>query len=210
MTINSILDNSMEKVYARLEERAGPQVHNRSSVSGVWLPERARKPEHEGIHGRVCTVTWADATWFRTLAKLDGREAVVDAQWVFTAPDGAALGAALGDAYQPVLDAQREDGETDGTATGEGYSVDFGGACPVQGWGVVDGHACYYRARGKGWSLEVYPPGASADDLNASPLWEHGEACYIWPDGGYVRPELSQQNIARAVAKFRGRDAPTE
>lgn len=189
-------DEAMEKVYAALEVKLGQQEHDRSSVSGVWIPEKARKPEHDGIHGRVCTVAWAEKTWWRTLAKCGDASASVNAQWVFTAPDGATVG----DAFEPI-DPQAPDGETDGVATGDGYEVPFGGACPVQGDGEVDGHPCYYRSRGKGWSLEVYPVGG--DTMTAPPIFEYGEACYVWPAGGYVRPEISAENVARAVAKFR-------
>jgi hypothetical protein len=206
MTTTVFIDGAMERVYAKIEAEAGPQVRDQSSVSGVWLPPELRLPEHEGLHGHVCTVAWAAKTWFRTLAKLGDKEAVVDSQWVFTAPDGAALG----DPYEPV-DPQGEDGRTDGVAVGEGYEVPFGGACPVQGYGEVDGHPCYYRARGKGWSLDVYPKGADPyNDLGAASLFEHAEGCYIWPAGGYVRPELSCENIARAVAKFRARSPSGE
>lgn len=43
---------------------------------------------------------------------------------------------------------------TAGQAIGEGYEIDFGGACPVQGTGLVDGHEAYYRARGDRWIVE--------------------------------------------------------
>jgi hypothetical protein len=174
-----------------------PADQTESSLCGVWLPEKSRKPEHEGLHGRICMVRWARKTWFTTTAELEGKTATVSSQWMFTAPDGAKIG----DVYQPVQDAQNETGDTDGVAAGEGYDVPFGGMCPVQGDGVIDGHPCYYRSRGKGWSLEIYPVGGSLETTPA--IFEYGEGCYVWPDGGYVRPELSVQNIERAIAKFR-------
>jgi len=94
---------------------------------------------------------------------------------------------------------------TGGTYEAPGVSITFGGACPVQGTGEIDGHGCYYRARGEGWSLEVYDCEIEGDGLPGEGhlLWEYGEGRYIWPLGGWLAAEESRRNIARAVRKFR-------
>lgn len=192
-----------QEMYDRLEREAGAVEQDQTSVSGVWLPEEARGPEHEGLHGRVCTVRWAQKTWFTTTAELDGKTARVPFKYVFTAPDGAKPG----DAFELAQDVTG--GDTHGVAAGEGYEVAFGGACPVQGDGVIDGYPCYYRSRGSGWSLDVYPVGTDTySDLDAKPIWEHAETCYLWPDGGWVSAARSVACIERAVALFRARTAP--
>jgi hypothetical protein len=145
-------------------------------------------------------VRWAQKTWFTSTAALDGKEARVPSKYVFTAPDGAKLG----DAFE--LAQGVTGGDTDGTAAGEGYQVEFGGACPVQGDGAVDGFPCYYRSRGAGWSFSVYAVGVDTyNDLEAAPIWEHAETCYLWPDGGWVHTARSIACIERAVALFRAR-----
>lgn len=154
-----------QAMYDRIEREAGEVVQDQTSVSGVWLPEEARGPGHEGIHGRVCTVRWAEKTWFTTTADLDGKTAWVPSKYTFTAPDGAKLG----DPFELAQDVTG--GDTDGVAAGEGYEVTFGGGCPVQGDGVVDGFPCYYRSRGAGWSFSVYPVGTDTyNDLEATPI----------------------------------------
>ncbi len=85
-------------------------------------------------------------------------------------------------------------------------SIRFGGTTPVQGDGMVDGRPCYYRSRGTGWQFSVAPPGSDdALDLRA---WEWGENPYIWPDGGYVTREISEQCIRKAVALWREAGRP--
>jgi len=200
--LSKIIDDNKaaeQAIYDRIEREAGAVEQDQTGVAGVWLPEDARAEKYEGIHGRVCTVRWAQKTWFTCTAELDGKATRVPTKYVFTAPDGAKLG----DAFE--LEQGVTGGDTDGTATGEGYEVPFGGACPVQGDGIVDGFPCYYRSRGAGWSFTVYPPGTDDDDLETPAVWEHAEICYLWPDGGWVSTARSVACIERAVAKFRAR-----
>jgi len=100
---------------------------------------------------------------------------------------------------QRLLDALAE---TAGKALGEGYEIDFGGACPVQGTGLVDGHEAYFRARGDGWSLEIYALGVSADDLKAEPIFDHHDA---ESGASWLPAEKSRAHIETAVALFRER-----
>lgn len=76
-----------------------------------------------------------------------------------------------------------------------GISVQFGGACPVQGDGSVDGQVLYYRSRGSGWSVEIGEGGPDE--------FYYGESRYVWPDGGWVRADVSRAKIRLAVAKWR-------
>ena len=72
------------------------------------------------------------------------------------------------DALRPVVEAnmtETADAETE--RTGEGWSGSVGGACPVQGDGMVDGLPWYFRARGVSWSFSVAatPEGDPVDAL---------------------------------------------
>jgi hypothetical protein len=120
-----------------------------------------------------------------------------------------ALGRALYLTRRFIQGARRvETGGYDGTFglyEAEGVSVAFGGAVPIQGDGEVDGHPCYYRSRGEGWSFEVYARGADVSRELPDPIWEYGERRYFFPFGGWVTARVSMACIARAVAKFRER-----
>lgn len=95
-----------------------------------------------------------------------------------------------------------------GTYEAEGVSISFDGACPVQGFGTVDGHTCYYRSRGTGWQFEIYD---TADPvighaLPDKPIWYYDEDCYEWPDGGWIEADVSKICIEKAVALWRARE----
>lgn len=107
-------------------------------------------------------------------------------------------------ADQGVLDALAL---TQGQAVGDGYDIAFGGACPVQGTGTVDGHEAYYRARGRGWSLEIYAPGVSSDDPKATPIFYYSEAPYAEYEAGWLTADKSCAHIVAAIAVFRAKIA---
>lgn len=97
-----------------------------------------------------------------------------------------------------------------GTARGPGYLIPFGGLCPVQGWGTVDGHMAYYRSRSAGWSFSVASKsGGDPDDevemqaVYESDAWSYEERRYIWPDGGYVAASVSAGCIHQAITLWR-------
>jgi hypothetical protein len=92
---------------------------------------------------------------------------------------------------------------TDGWLDEPGLAIAWDGACPVQGEGMVDGRHCYYRSRGEGWQFSVAPPGGSDEDVFADDAWEYSESPYIFPEGGWVHPEVTEAGIRKAVAKFR-------
>jgi hypothetical protein len=94
-------------------------------------------------------------------------------------------------------------GETSGTYESPGVFVEFGGACPVQGDGEIDGHKCYYRSRGNGWQFEIYDGDFFGDTEPRVDVWDYWERPYIFPDGGWVHPDVSCSCIARAVDKWR-------
>lgn len=91
-------------------------------------------------------------------------------------------------------------GHTDGIYLAPGVTVEYGGACPVQGYGQVDGFLCYYRSRGEGWQFHVYREGV---ELFEDDVFVVSERKYHFPDGGWVAPEVSNRCIARAVLAFR-------
>lgn len=93
--------------------------------------------------------------------------------------------------------------ETCGSISAEGVTFRIGGACPVQGYGTVHGHPAYYRARGRGWSLEVYSVGTDPEsDDRLSPIWYVKESPYAFPDGGWLHYEESRRNILKAADAF--------
>jgi hypothetical protein len=101
--------------------------------------------------------------------------------------------------------------ETGGDLDEDGLAISFGGACPVQGFGTLDGRVAYYRARGTGWSFEVYPVGATCelDDLpDGEPEWIYDKPdVYAWPDGGWLHCDTSLANLREALAAWRSRSA---
>ena len=91
--------------------------------------------------------------------------------------------------------------DTCGSYSAPGIDIQFGGACPVQGDGVIDGRECYYRSRGEGWQFHVAEPGS--EDVFAPEAWEYSECPYIFPDGGWVDASVSRACIEKAAALFR-------
>lgn len=92
-------------------------------------------------------------------------------------------------------------GGTRGFVDGDGFEIEFSGMCPVQGDGVIDGRACYYRSRGEGWQFYVAAPGS--DDVLDDSSWLYSKDPYFFPDGGHVSAAVSERCIREAVAAFR-------
>lgn len=116
--------------------------------------------------------------------------------------DKFGLGAYDGDAQVERVEVGARSPRTDshhthGTYVAEGVEIPFGGACPVQGEGVLDGLDVYYRARGSGWSLTV--------TISENENWTFAQSPYAWPDGGWLHREESITNICTAVEAFRAR-----
>lgn len=85
--------------------------------------------------------------------------------------------------------------EDHGLVADDGIKVEWGGACPIQGEGSVDGRTIYYRARGSGWRIDI-AEGSQSE-------FTYGESEYIWPDGGWLNAAESERNIRLGVAKWR-------
>jgi hypothetical protein len=87
-----------------------------------------------------------------------------------------------------------------GQVIDDGVEIEFGGACPVQGFGIVDGLHCYYRSRGEGWQFHI---AATYDDLIGNDIWSYEERKYAFPDGGWVSAHVSEACIRKAVKLWR-------
>lgn len=99
--------------------------------------------------------------------------------------DFTAMKAALGPGLERNL-AEQNDAPTE--QEGEGWSGSIGGACPLQGDGVVDGLRWYFRARGQHWSLSVaWRGGVEPADVTAT-----GD------DGWYVEGEADEKDAYAA------------
>jgi len=96
--------------------------------------------------------------------------------------------------------------EAQGELVEDGINIQFGGACPVQGEGTVDGRQVYYRSRGSGWQFHVAPEGAA--DALGDDAWCFEEYRYHWPDGGWVHADVSVACIRRAVGMWRSAGRP--
>jgi hypothetical protein len=92
-------------------------------------------------------------------------------------------------------------GETHGFIEEPALSIAWGGVCPVQGDGVIDGRPCYYRSRGEGWQLYIAADGS--DEPLADDAWIYSESRYFTPDGGYVASGVSERCIRKAALLFR-------
>lgn len=80
-----------------------------------------------------------------------------------------------------------------------GYVLNwFGGSCPVQAEGSIDGHPLYFRARGSQWSLEIGDTSG-----NEPPLFWHVEDWGTWPEAGHMPDEVAFEMIDKAVEAYR-------
>ena len=98
--------------------------------------------------------------------------------------------------------------ETGGSFFDDGLSIEFGGACPIQGNGTLDGHPCYYRARGRGWTFHVWARDAAIEEMSGLPTGEPifcaaDLDAYAWPDGSWLHRDVTHQNLLRALAGWR-------
>jgi hypothetical protein len=73
----------------------------------------------------------------------------------------------------------------------------FGGHCPVQGYGEIDGKHWYFRARGAYWSFEVYA------DLNRETVyWEYGEDYGSEYEASYMPEEDVLKCLEKSVNMY--------
>lgn len=93
---------------------------------------------------------------------------------------------------------------TAGLLDAEGIFMRWGGACPVQGEGVIDGHPVYYRSRGEWWSADFFAPGTDiSDELDGEVVFAAEHHDYISYDGGWITADESRRNLVQATKEFR-------
>jgi hypothetical protein len=90
------------------------------------------------------------------------------------------------------------------TRSGDGWEGDLGGSCPVQGYGTVDGHGWYFRARGASWSFDI-GKGSGSDICadNWATLWRTYGDWGTWPEAGYMEDDEAWRLVEESIAAFR-------
>lgn len=84
-----------------------------------------------------------------------------------------------------------------------GVTLDsFGGNCPVQAEGTVDGKQFYFRARGDSWQLHI---GDSDHDIWTNPLFYTEQAYGEWPEAGWMPKHEAVGFIVLGVEAYRRR-----
>ncbi len=103
------------------------------------------------------------------------------------------------------MSASCRSGEVVSDRSGDGWSGNLSGRCPVQGFGEVDGHGWYFRARGESWSFDINR--GIGDDIMEdtwSTLWrtegDYGEQKW---DAGYMADDEAWGFVEASIAKFR-------
>ena len=93
----------------------------------------------------------------------------------------------------------------------DGFDGSIGGSCPVQGYGTVDGHAWYFRARGEHWALHIAAIGHDDDVCGAgedAPGWcVWAKWCDDTYGAGYMPEAEAWQLIEGAISTWRGGNA---
>ncbi len=88
---------------------------------------------------------------------------------------------------------------------GINWTGDIGGNCPVQGYGTIDGHPWYFRARGECWTIDI-SVSSDKDPLDVgepdAPGW-HDEGYFgEWPSAGWMSDEEAWSFVERAMTAF--------
>lgn len=78
-----------------------------------------------------------------------------------------------------------------------GLTGSFGGNCPVQGDGELDGKYWYFRARGCVWSFDV----SEREDSEIE--WSHRAVYGTKSDAGWMPDEDALRCIEKAVGLYR-------
>lgn len=108
--------------------------------------------------------------------------------------------------WTPLKDLGEYDGFDWAEKVPPGVTVDtFGGACPVQGEGSIDGLFWYFRARGEHWQFHV---AKDRGHLFKNDIFY----CDIeWPDetfaAGWMHPDDAARCLALAVALYRQQES---
>ena len=81
----------------------------------------------------------------------------------------------------------------------EGVRVEcFGGNCPVQAEGFVDGEAFYFRARGNRWTMDIGGDPMMNPEFSAAGDW--GDKPYA---AGWMPVETAHALIVKAIDEYR-------
>lgn len=115
------------------------------------------------------------------------------------------------DAVRPaVMRNLREQDDAPCDRDGDGWSGTIGGACPLQGDGVVDGLPWYFRARGEAWSFSVAatPDGdavaAGFSDAPDGSFYTNGPSDNATPyAAGWMPHSEAWRHIEESIAEFR-------
>lgn len=89
---------------------------------------------------------------------------------------------------------------------GDGLTVRFYGACPVQGDGMVDGVPLYFRARYSGWSVRI-GEALKEDEWDDEKMWvSRGK----WGDdsgveAGFMPYEVALEFLKREIQEWRAK-----
>ena len=110
----------------------------------------------------------------------------------------------------PRLNAERAIWEKHGPALEQrmaeaGIAIDtFGGNCPVQMDGTIDGKCFYFRARGAHWSFGV---GEDPGDAIDGTLFYHDQEYGEWPDAGWMTRVEAAGFVLAAAELWRARNS---
>ena len=186
------------------DERTKPRVTCVAIHSWPYGDDKWIEVVFEGENVDVLNVVYGGPARYECIAR-----AAIDVGACLNAYGGSAAG--LGGScveHDEIKGEPRLGGldETCGSLDEDGLEIDFGGACPVQGYGTVDDHLCYYRSRGTAWQFAVWEIGVTQDMIEAEdlpPIFEHVEDRYAYPDAGWLHGDESIDNIRKAVTVFR-------
>ncbi len=95
--------------------------------------------------------------------------------------------------------------------SGDGWSGSIGGWCPVQGFGLVDGHTWYFRARGSHWEMGIAGESGDGPEFEDKAVgatlgdtgWFTQEPWGKWPDAGYMPTKTAWGFIEQSIVKWR-------
>lgn len=105
----------------------------------------------------------------------------------------------------PVFDEQKATWEREGPAAQAAFNAtgatlaSFGGNCPVQAEGMVDGQTFYFRARGDAWSLDIGPE----DTWHGDGAWRIDGDYGSGFDAGWMHKHEALGFMVEGIAAYR-------
>lgn len=73
----------------------------------------------------------------------------------------------------------------------------YGGNCPVQAEGTVNGKPFYFRARGEHWSMRI-----GGADVIGDPEWRHEQEYGPWPEAGWMEWSEAEAFLRAAAQRY--------